>query len=1137
MKSSLLQNAPMRFFYRVAQEEQRLEAPPHERPSTPGLGACFPPNDGLINAENDSNSDNLIKQSESSRSQIKPSINNSKTFLRENLKTLDKKVCSSVDQTQTTLIKKDETNKTMPLSTTVSIAETSPMLTVTNTAMTTAKATTETSLSTEICNDSNKNIKSPIKILKNPDGKYEVQKSPPVQTATITDTKSTNPEFSVVSIGNGQNSNGVKITLKQCSPTNNNVKKPKVISNVLLRCSQAEKDLSSTLLIQKLHEDQSKLPISQDKQEKQRRKVTFVDQSPYDKNSSNSIIPKTALKKPAELQDKKQFLQGFELTAREPVLENTKSSVRDINIVSEIISSQKNNVKIEESCKKNIKTNNEKKEKSENNLNANSSSISSTIVKRFVGTAVNDTQICTNKGSNDVNGYKSNPRAGSSVNMNSNNSTKMDIYAFSNDPPIVPAGAVKRKCPPGLKIVEVKRKKQYTVQNQGNKKQNVSAQSSVKLPHNSLTEHGFPTNKKNNIITDHGVANRVPNMNPRVLITPMLSKDTKNLLDGCGLSIPASLSITLTAPKSSVTPGSSVESNDSNDSRKTTLGKVSPSITLNDRSVDTRVLKALKTGQIKMPTPSKCKQTKQTDRDTNQLRITPAGKRAAKREHESREILDLSGGKKMDMHPLRIPQPVTKLKTKAVNRANSSATSDQGQVVTLMSGHRYYRAAPGSLTPAVHRVNDFSLPTPSRTPVYAPTGLSLSGGRTNSNFSSVFPSLQSLYALSQAPNLQQFQMDGRLRLPRTENIVSTIGNSDTANSNSNCMPGKSHLAAQCAPIKPARSSIAPLAVPINKHLSLDKAASTSMNKIVSNSTSNPSVCRNSENLVATDNVSCLTTKTRFSLIFENKNKFLSHCDTDNTSKDKIIVENIQQSNAELRNESVDIDNSTIQQQCQPQPQETASPRVSSTASPSPPPGDGSINSRNEESNTSHNGSNINVSKEEVNTVKNITSSPPKNNNGPEVTSSKSPASPDSSSITVERVTNKNCSTSIDQETPISDTVKLSNLAGNANDNVVNELTISEDKNEITKQTDAKQLTSEIVQKRLLAVFPSNEWANNPIAAEHLGNFLKSLNASIKNEEHIEESKSEKADRTVINNDSTKIDSETSLKLKDSVESS
>lgn len=325
---------------------------------------------------------------------------------------------------------------------------------------------------------------------------------------------------------------------------------------------------------------------------------------------------------------------------------------------------------------------------------------------------------------------------------------------------------------------------------------------------------------------------RVPTtQNPKPPTSPMLSHDTRNILDGCGLNIPASLSITLTAPKSPGSSGGFAEPNDSKDNRKNALGKVSPSITLNDRSVDPRVLKALKSGQIRMPAPPKPRQTKQPEREVAQQRPAPSGKR--KREQESREILDLSGGKKVDMHPLRIPQPVTKLKTKSSVRDSMPSMSDQGQVVTLMGGHRYYRAPPGSLTPAAHRVSD-CLPTPSRAPVYAP-GLSspMTNSRSNASLSSVFPSLQSLYALSQAPNLQQFQMDARLRLPRVSEANSSgIGTTDNRNV-SNTLPGKSHLAAQCAPVKPARSSVAPLAVPISKQQQAnERSPTTSLNRSI-----------------------------------------------------------------------------------------------------------------------------------------------------------------------------------------------------------------------------------------------------------------------------------------------------------------
>lgn len=69
---------------------------------------------------------------------------------------------------------------------------------------------------------------------------------------------------------------------------------------------------------------------------------------------------------------------------------------------------------------------------------------------------VNNARVTANKQCSDVDARafsyaKSSP---ATVNINTNNNpAKVDVYTFSNDPPpAVPAGAVKRKCPPGLPI-------------------------------------------------------------------------------------------------------------------------------------------------------------------------------------------------------------------------------------------------------------------------------------------------------------------------------------------------------------------------------------------------------------------------------------------------------------------------------------------------------------------------------------------------------------------------------------------------------------------------------------------------------------------------------------------------------------
>lgn len=1192
--------APMRFFYLVA-HEQRLEAPLHQRPSTPGLGArdCLPPSDIRNNSDINSNPVNQIP--ETSKSEVKSASDSDRTTsLTKNLTKIASKVNTPVDCKPTVSSKKDETSKTTTMSatsstltvtsttttilttvatnmssstttTTTTIPTTTttpttpttttmpkPKPTTTTTPMPTTMLTTPTTTTTTTTfNDSNKQIKSPIKIMKNPDGKYEVLKNPSTPS-TVTNIKSpTSPEFSVV------NSNGVKITLKQCSPPqNNNAKKPKVISDVLLRCGQIEKDMpSSGALIQRLQQQQDKdkftTTVLPDKLEKQRRKVTFsVDRPPTSEKTSptnaSGTVPKTALKKPAEQQDKKQFLQGFQLTAREPSVPNDNKlipTIRDIGAaVNALKSLQKNNAKVEESSKKDTEDIKKKSNTENAGSNANGNTIATNAVakRNLLGMTANSR---ANK-TNDANGRALNSGVGSnSTNIASSNhlAAKMDVYTFPSDPPIVGGtvlavkfGAVKRKCPPGVPIADLKRRKssQIAQRQESNKRQNVSPYNSAKLSRTSSAEHVIPTSRATNISGDYGgSSSRVSNA--KASTSPVLSNDTRDfLVDGYGLNIPASLSITLTSPKSPGVSGQLVESKDSSDNNrgKVALGKVNPSITLNDRSVDPRVLKALKTGQIRMPaTPAKAKPaaattatTKQTpmttDRSetaTNPQRTTTfAGKR--KKEHElSRDILDLSGGKKnIDLHPLRIPQPVTKLNQNKTNKITGKdnvqpgSISDQGQLVTL-GNHLYYRAPPGSLTPAAHRVNDFPLPpSPSRTPVYAPCLGSIN--RSNLDFSSAFPTLSSFYALNQAPNLQQFHMDtARLKLPprsiaESGAISASSGSGDNpVNPSISGIPGKTHLAAQCAPVKPARSSVAPLAVPINKQQqSADKSANVNANRMnLGDSSSKPSAFRNNESHVSADETVRLNVQKRFSSNVEStNNRFLSR-NEDVKSTSQATNETAADTKTEPRKEMINPDNS-MQQRQQQQNREAASPNiVSSTASPSPPPGSGGA--RNE-SNTNHGDNNINSS----NGGNNGTSSSPTKSIASEATCNKSPDSPDSSSITVECSSGTSSGKTTDREMSTDETKTPDTNP------TVNDSTASDDKNKFAIKPEvseiAKQLTS--VQKTLLAVFPSNEWANNPIAAEHLGNFLKSLNATIKSEESADESKAEKTDRKTESNE-------------------
>ena len=117
---------------------------------------------------------------------------------------------------------------------------------------------------------------------------------------------------------------------------------------------------------------------------------------------------------------------------------------------------------------------------------------------------------------------------------------------------------------------------------------------------------------------------------------------------------------------------------------------------------------------------------------------------------------------------------------------------------------------------------------------------------------------------------------------------------------------------------------------------------------------------------------------------------------------------------------------------------------------------------------------------------------------------------------------------------ISDAVKSLGNSTKSETNVTEDSTNENEKKASTKQVDAKQLTSEMFQKRLLAAFPSNEWANNPIAAEHLGNFLKSLNASIKSENKMDSVGLEKAENQLACNDATRLNNDVSSKSRTDV---
>lgn len=989
------------------QEEQRLEAPVNDRPSTPGVGASLP---AVENGNNKIESENQVQPEK----EEPPKVN--KTTKKNDVKSQ-----LAVPTSTTTSVKADKKLQ-------------SPV------SKESAKAVKVNQSSAD---DETKQIKSPIKILKNSEGHYEVLRTSnnqsPEARSNATEKKTPSPEFSVVSIGEGPNSNGVKIKLKQCSPGGLS-SKPKIVSNVLMRNGQTDKLLKS-------HEKSRQKELVE-KQEKHKRKVTFVDKAANEKQNEENDT-----KAITEQSDKKEFLHGFRLTAKQPW--NDKTSDKKDNkanpnpVSSSVKTTETAPLKSPRKEDKGEKKNNQDtiysiKNKSPDKVSSLSTE-NSLSSKRLLNGIVKD--------------------------LNTSDDSKIDVYAFPNEPPTLPAGAVKRKCPPGLPIFDIGRKRPH-LQGQIRKKNPTTPVKIAKKQDNVLSVKKVqikdtpptgavplsctvqPSTVQPSTVQSSTVQPSTVTKSP----TPTISDNTRNLLDGCGLNIPASLSITLTAPKS---PNHNTSSTDTNNLKDIQIlsGKVNPSITLNDRSVDPRVLKALKTGQIRMPVAS------------SRLKVKPVLERTQpvkRKKDETRDILDLSGTKTLDIHPLRIPQPVSKFKSKS-SRNNPPTPPASSQVVTLTGGQKYYRAPPGSLTPAVHRVADYPQTPPSRAPVYAPCfSSSISSSRSNNNISSVFPSLQSLYALSQAPNLQQFQMDNRLRLPQPESTTSG--------------PNKSHLAAQCAPLKPARSSFASLAVPIVKQAPTFRGLTfTPVNIQI-----NEPIKKSSPKELATNN--------------ENPNSSLEKPLGNNTSNEK-TVEKLSQSSSSPISSNLKQD-ASASNSVDSNLQEAASPRVSSTVSPSPPPptplNNSSINSTNADE----------VSSGTCNKSGSTNKSTCKS--GSEVTSTKSPESPDSSSIVNE---NSNSASSVPAGDQVQTPLKEDKVSKNGIEKQVSkkneEITVVElgDKKVDNIKVDVDQMSPEVFQKRFLAAFPSNEWSNNPIAAKHLGNLLKSL-TSMQNEDKNDKKKTQ-----------------------------
>ena len=1007
------------------QEDHRLEAPLNDRPSTPGVGASLPPVDS-VDTDKDKNCDQVKTKKEIVTAKVNVEGIKEDSSLEDT---------SKKDTTKKDTCKKDARTEYVKKPVTVS-PPSNTKVDKKPQALDPKESAKADKVKQAIIAEEMKPIKSPIKILKNSEGHYEVlrpssdKQTSPEARNNSSEKKSHNPEFSVISIGQGPNSNGVKITLKQCSPGTAS-SKAKIVSNVVLRNGQSEKALKP--------QEKSHQKDVVDKQEKHKRKVSFEDKvilKEPDNEAKNVNISLT------EQSDKKQFLQGFMLTAIQPgsVKSSPDKNAKGINKPIPVLNALP---KVTDNTLSKSPTNSDKceiKKDEQKNNHINSDTINSTKEKNSEKTST-----ILLKGDNSKSPSKRLFNGVTKDLSTNDNDSKVDVYAFPSEPPTVPTGAVKRKCPPGLPIFEVDRKRPF-LQGQIRKK---GQPTSLNSPKGSKKQDIVSSPKKLQSSKDNSPTgvNRAAPQNTISSRPPAatISDNTRNLLDGCGLNIPASLSITLTAPKSPSHSSSSTDTNNLKDNQILS-GKVNPSITLNDRSVDPRVLKALKTGQIRMPVPTSRPKAK----------AAPDRSQPTKRKRDdSRDALDLSGSRKLDIHPLRIPQPISKFKSKPT-RESASTHPASSQVVTLTGGQKYYRAPPGSLTPAVHRVAEYSQPPPSRAPVYAPSCFSspLDSNRSSNNISSVFPSLQSLYALSQAPNLQQFQMDNRLRLPQPENTTPSG-------------PGKSHLAAQCAPLKPARSSYASLAVPLVKQSPSVRPVSLSAGIARANELIKNKGINKGEIQAKRENLQNSSIEKRLPLLINS-----------NTSKD---AEKISRSSSSPMSphskqlaSTVNISESNLH--------EAASPRVSSTVSPSPPP---SHPPRTSSANNNP------TNADEVSSESNC------NKLGPEVTSSKSPESPDSSSVVSELLNNASGRPVEDkpQPSPKEDKLDSQKEMEKQPELPVKSSDISSktgDKKTDNIKVNAKQMTSEVFQKRLLAAFPSNEWANNPIAAKHLGNLLKSL---------------------------------------------
>lgn len=628
----------------ITKEEQQLEAPPNDRPSTPGLGACFPPeNDRVITIPAN---ENVIPNGEKKETEPKEDLEKA--------------------------LKTDKNN----------VVEEQPKVKL-------LKEKSDESLANK--------IKSPIKILKNSDGSYEVKSSQNQQA----ESKAEKTEFSIVSIKSGSNSNGVKMTLKQLSPGASEPKKPKVISNVLLRSpgdkpmSIAEqiKEVNKTSLSNQPSKENSKSEVKdKDKvvkgSEKNKRKVSFID---------SSSEPGSKKPKMDEQKIKKEFLQSFELAATEDC-KNRAESKPNAKVPSKAANSQ-----------------------SPKEVSQETKKVKETVSDSNLVVAAKSTK-------------------------------SMDVYNFSSESPPI-AGAVKRKCPPGLVITDMAKKLQEV-----SRKPNLinTPKSYRKMMKETKILPKLPVNQKGQ---------------------SMSIAATRNLLDGCGLNIPAGLSITLATSKQSPTFPS--------ETSPTMKMSFKSSDKLNQSIVELHK-PATKASFARSPAPGMIPIASQET----------AKNQSGKAKPESQDVLDLSNNRGPEFIAPKVAHRLPKVPLPVIRPRPPKQSAKKGHMVTLTGGHTFYKAAPGSLTPAAHRVTEFTAPPGGRAPVYAPSALSSS----SDNLSQNFPTLQSLFA--------QYQQSRLKYTPETP---------------------KTHLVTQCPPSKSNRTTLVVPKQPFNGHLYIKKVQAETRN--------------------------------------------------------------------------------------------------------------------------------------------------------------------------------------------------------------------------------------------------------------------------------------------------------------------